>query len=999
MKPDLTAERLAWMILDTAPAAILCDGPAPAFLAEHADRVVRLDDTASLPPAPERFERAHAPDALTYVIYTSGSTGRPKGVMLTRRGFDAQLGWLQRTIPLSASDRFLQLSSPVFDISLPELFMPFVAGAAIVVAPPRTELEPRMLAALAARHGATVVQFVPSLLRVVLDACRSTPWPTIRIVLAAGEALAADLVRNLASVFPRAALHNLYGPTETTIYTTHWPCRPEDPIVPIGRGVGDTPVYVLDEALAPVPPGHVGELWIAGVQVARGYVGRPDLTAERFVPNPFATRPGERMYRSGDLVRQRPDGVLEYIGRRDFQLKLRGFRIELGEIEAVLHAHPHVRAAAVVARDAPPRGTVLVAYVCLASAIDIAELRAACARRLPDYMVPSAFVVLDALPVTPTGKLDRGALPPPVFEQVEHAPPRTPTERALVHIWCGVLGLDQVGIHDNFFASGGHSLLVMRLVARIGSELRVDLRAREIFERPTIAEQAERIVRDTRVDDVSATHELRDFVARLSPAEVTAQLAAWQTVQLDAKPSTQLEGDRRALLERLLAQHKIDVRPGHPLARCGHATVPATWDQDANHQFHERGNWPNLAIQATAFALHGPLDTRALQRAMTALVDRQPALRTTFARIAGRLMQTVRSSTFELEVVDVSRSGARDAAYAEIVTPHDLSRESFRARLLRTGEQEHVLLLAPHHVVIDGFSQDVLEADLAALYRAFARGTEPALAARTLDFNDFCFWQRGLEERPAGRAQLAFWASTMAGYEPLELGSGPARHAIGFALDTYPLGAVPFALDGDDWAAVERCCARFACTPYTVLATAYFLMLARWADRMDACAISGNAHRNRPGSDAVVGSFVSPYPLRISFAGAATLEDALRRAHATILTHREHNHVAPITALDTWTEWSRYNLNYLIDPPDATMELDALVVERLPWKPFEMRTANDLGLYVRQGASGLRGMMAFNAERFGAELVARAARRVVQLVRAIATAPETRVDDLPRRVD
>jgi amino acid adenylation domain-containing protein len=1001
IRPDLPAERMAWMVADTAPAVILCDGTPPAALEAYADRMVRIDDATE--PA-ELPARAQAPEALAYIMYTSGSTGRPKGVMQTRRAFDAQVGWWQTAIPLAPADRVLQLASPIFDTSIPEIFWTLASGAAIVLVPPRTELEPAALAALAQRHRATVVQFVPSLLRVMIDACRAAPWPTIRIVLAAGEALAADLVRSVPSVFPGAELYNGYGPTET-IYATLWRCRPEDQVVPIGRAVRDTPVYVLDDALAPVAPGHVGELWIGGVQVARGYAGRAGLTAERFVPDPFAR--GARMYRSGDLVRQRPDGVLEYIGRRDFQLKLRGYRIELGEIEAVLHAHPQVRAAAVVARDVPPRGTILVAYVCLAAPVATADLIAACARQLPDYMVPSAVVTLDALPLTPTGKLDRKALQAPVIDRAaSQTPARTATEDVLRRIWCAVLGVERVRLHDNFFASGGHSLLVMRLVARINSELDAELRARDVFERPTIVEQAELIDRDVRIDTRDAARELRDFVEGLAPAEVTARLADWQRVALDVRPSTQLAGERRALLERLLAQHEIDVHPSVPLAHRDHPTAPSTWDQEVNYEFHERGNFPNLTVQPIALALRGALDVPALQRAFAALVERQPALRTTFTRERGRVMQTVQPSGPELALVDLSHlpGEARErevrTTYTQLVAPHDLAREALRACLLRSSSNEHVLLLSANHVIIDGFSHDVLEMDLAALYRAFSRGTDPALAPLAFDFNDFCFWQRSLEERPAGRAQLAFWERTIAGYEGLELPvPGKPRAAVGFALDTFRYGAVPFAVEGADWALVKQCCARFACTPYTVLAAAYFLMLARWAGRSNVCAISSNAHRNRPGSEAVVGSFVTPYPLRLDFDEAATLEETLRACHATVLTHREQDQVAPIPALGSWTEWSRYNLNYLIDPPEPAMQLGEISVEHLAWTPFERRIAHDNGLFVRQSATGIRGVMAYNADRFAPDLVARAVDRVVQIVRAVATAPGTRVADLPRRVD
>jgi hypothetical protein len=343
--------------------------------------------------------------------------------------------------------------------------------------------------------------------------------------------------------------------------------------------------------------------------------------------------------------------------------------------------------------------------------------------------------------------------------------------------------------------------------------------------------------------------------------------------------------------------------------------------------------------------------------------------------------------------------------FEAISRPHDLAREVFRAQLVRLADHEHLLFLAPHHIVLDGFSWDVLLADLAALYRARAAGTEPRLAPLELAplelaYHDFCFWQRTLEDRPVGREQLAFWRRAVEGYPGLELPGdrgAPARGSVGMATDTYDAGAVPFVLDGPRWTAVEQLCSRLGSTPYVVVTSGFLLLLARWSGRGDVCALSGNFHRNRPGSEAVIGDFVTPYPLRVAFDDHATLEDAVRHCHDTVLAHREHGHVAPSSALAAWPEWSRYNMNYLLDASDAgALELGAATVEPLAWTALAQRTPHDLALFVHQDARGVRGNLVYNAERFSPALAERAAARLGQLIDAVATAPALQVGALPR---
>ncbi|MGW3957064.1 amino acid adenylation domain-containing protein, partial [Streptomyces sp. NPDC004752] len=482
LDPDYPQERVRY-IREDARAALYLDGE---LLAEaEAEAAGRSDD--NLRDADRRCPLR--PGHPAYVIYTSGSTGRPKGVLITRRNVLNFLSCMADRFPMTGADRVLGVTTVAFDIAVLEFYLPLMTGAGLLLAPRETVIDPARLAALATAGGATLVQATPSLWQ-ALTAERPEALRGLRM-LVGGEALAPTLADTMGALGSRVT--NLYGPTETTVWSTAT-AVPDGSVLPsIGSPIWNTRVYVLDERLR---PSEEGELYIAGEGLARGYRNRPDLTAERFVADPFGT-PGERMYRTGDLARRRPDGAVDYLGRVDHQVKVRGFRIELGEIESVLAQHPSVAQATVVAREDVPGSPLLAAYLvpapgALCPAAD--ELREVAARSLPDYMVPAAFVALDSFPLTPNGKLDRRALPAPDFAATASGrAPRTPQEEQLAGLFADVLAVPSVGIDDGFFHLGGHSLLATRLVSRIRATLGVELQVRTVFEAPTVAALAERL--------------------------------------------------------------------------------------------------------------------------------------------------------------------------------------------------------------------------------------------------------------------------------------------------------------------------------------------------------------------------------------------------------------------------------------------------------------------------------------------------------------------------
>ncbi|MDR8482042.1 non-ribosomal peptide synthetase, partial [Serratia nevei] len=500
LDPAYPGERLQYILQDADPVLLLADAAGRAALGEPATPQLALE--AALPDtlSTENPERRAQASHLAYVIYTSGSTGKPKGAMNEHRGVVNRLVWMQEAYGLTAADTVLQKTPFGFDVSVWEFFWPLMVGARLVMAKPEGHKDPDYLSRAIEQYGVTTLHFVPSMLQSFLaDGQAASRCGQVVRVMCSGEALPAALVAEFYRRLPQAELHNLYGPTEAAVDVTAWHCsREADRVsVPIGRPIANTRIYLLDDHGQPVPLGAVGELYIGGVQVARGYLNRPELTAERFLADPFA--PGGRMYRTGDVARYLANGDIEYLGRNDQQVKIRGFRIECGEIEAVLATHPAVREAVVDAR-AVGDDKRLVAWV--VPAADVAEetlagaLRQHVSAALPDYMVPSAWVVVAALPLSPNGKLDRRALPEPqgAQSQAAYEAPQGEHETLLAGIWRELLNVEQVGRHDNFFELGGHSLLAVRLTNRL-QQVEWQLPLQTLFANPTLLALAQQLRR------------------------------------------------------------------------------------------------------------------------------------------------------------------------------------------------------------------------------------------------------------------------------------------------------------------------------------------------------------------------------------------------------------------------------------------------------------------------------------------------------------------------
>ncbi|MFD6158646.1 non-ribosomal peptide synthase/polyketide synthase [Nocardia sp. NPDC060256] len=983
LDPDHPAERTAHILNIARPACVLTtehDG-ASADFRTPVRYVDRIDETYATGPVQD-CERTAAlrPEHPAYVIFTSGSTGLPKGVTITHRAIVNRLVWMQTTYRLSTEDVVLQKTPATFDVSVWEFFWPLQIGATLVLAHPDGHRDPAYLREAIAEYGVTTAHFVPSMLEAFLanhDFARRT---TLRSVFASGEALPASLAQRLR-VSTGVRLHNLYGPTEAAVDVTFHEVIDTDTLsVPIGAPVFNTRLFVLDSRLRPVPVGTPGELYLSGVQLARGYVAQPGLTAARFVADPFGgpggpSATGDRMYRTGDLVRWTTRGQLEYLGRTDFQVKLRGLRIELGEIESVLGTVDSVVRAVVAVRDDAGVGEQLVAYVVESEpgTVPPGQLRAAAVRALPGYMVPAAYVVLDALPVNASGKLDRSALPAPVRPNTEYHAPATPTEQAVARVFGEVLGRERVGRDDDFFTLGGNSLVATQVAARLGTDLGCLLGVREVFTATTVAELAELIER----------------AGGSGGAPVVARLRA---------------------------------RPRPPLVPLS----PAQQRIWFLNRFEQTGAY-NMPF---VVRLRGAVDIAALRRALDDVVARHEVLRTIFpaplpgdgiGAAARQVVLSVAAVSGAPESLGVDELGTELAEFA--ARGFDLVREiPIRARIFALDDGSCALALVLHHIAADGLSLRVLARDVMSAYTARRHGAAPDWAPLPVQYADYSLWQRELLESSATPGQLAFWTEALAGApEQLDLPTDRPRPpassgrgaAFGFEL---PAGIADLAR-------------AHGVSPFMVVHAALAALLARLSGSTDIVIGTPVAGRGDRALDELVGMFVNTLVLRTRIdenAPFTTLLARVRDVDLAALGHAELPFEQLVDAINPARSQARHPLFQVMlafdnaepiafELPDMsvlTSTLDigvtkfdlqltvtesATVTERSGVAASSAVTEGFAGAGLREGSApaGIRAEFTYATDLFDESTIADYARFFVRVLRAIIDDADTTVGDLP----
>ncbi|MDZ8030713.1 non-ribosomal peptide synthetase [Nostoc sp. DedSLP04] len=965
LDPAYPSERLALMLEDSQLSILLTQQNLLSKLPEHQAHIVCLDSDKEviIQQSQENLTCLATDKNLSYVIYTSGSTGKPKGVAIEHHSTVALLHWAREVFTTEDLAGVLAATSICFDLSVFEIFVPLSCGGKVILAENALYL-PNLLAA----QEVTLINTVPS---AIAELLRIQGIPTsVRIVNLAGEPLQNRLVQQIYTLDNIQKVFNLYGPTEDTTYSTFALVNKGDSSVTIGRPITNTYCLLLDEQMQIVPTGVSGELYIGGEGLARGYLNRSELTDQRFIPNPFEEAGGRRslsvaevrqkaggskLYKTGDLVRYLPDGNIEYIGRIDQQVKIRGFRIELGEIETALWQHPDVQEVVVIAKEFSPGDQRLVAYVVPkpeSSDTNIGNLRRFLKQKLPDYMIPSRFVQLSALPLTANGKVDRKALPAPIQTlnaNEKFVAPRTPIEERVAEIWSTVLGLKNIGVHDNFLALGGHSLLAFQILCRIRDIFQVELPMRHFFEAPTISKIAESI-RQAQQEDIGCSVPI-------------------QSIGRDGDLPLSFGQQRLWFLDQL---------------------VP-------NHAFY---NVPE------AIRLRGVLNATILEQSLNEIINRHEVLRTTYSSLNGQPIQVIHS-TFPIKLLVVNLQGLspddRESQVHQIVLkeaqrPFDLAQGPLlRTTLLQLSSEEHILLLNLHHILCDDWSLSVLFEELSVLYQAFSTGNPSPLPDLAIQYADFAAWQRQWLQGEILDNKLAYWQQHLSGSLPiLELPTDYPRPLEPTYQGARQSVVIPKSLTD----ALNVLSRQEGTTLFMTLLAAFQTLLFRYTGQEDILVGAPISDRHRSELEGLIGFLLNTLVLRTNLSDSPSFRQLLGRVREVALSGYTHQDLPFEKLVDALQIERDFNQNPLIsvmfnlqNTPTPKLTVPGLTMNRLE---IDNGTSKfDLYLELRETAAGISGNLEYNTDLFKAEMIALMVENFSTLLQSIVSNPDQTISNLP----
>ncbi len=949
LDPAFPAQRLSFMAQDANLKVLLTEKSLAHALPPSRASILLIDD--DWPQIARESDEDLIPNVsprnLAYLIYTSGSTGNPKGVQIEHRGFTNFILSMQREPGMTPDDVLLAITTLSFDITGLDIFLPLTTGARVIIASTETAVDGFQLREKLASSGATFLQATPATWQMLIDA----GWSGGRELkgLCGGEALSIDLANELMA--RGVTLWNVYGPTETTVWCTT--CKLERGVgpVPIGKPIANMRFYILDKFGNRVPVGVAGELHIAGAGLGRGYLNQPALTAASFISHSFSPTPDRRLYKTGDLVRYGAEGNLEYLGRLDFQVKIRGFRIELGEIESVLRQHTEIRKCVVVAREDAPGAKQLVAYVVTTKQRDVtaAELREYLSDKLPAYMLPAAIVELDELPLTPTGKVDRRALPAPDYrpQAREAGSPRSQREELLSGIWTQVLKVPDIGVNQNFFELGGHSLLAVSVISRMRDALNVDLKVRHLFEAPTIAALAHKI--------------------------------------------DQLSG----------------IQPAPPIKRVSRdQDLPLSFAQERMWFLNQLENDSPFYNVPGAFKLTGPLDVSSLEKAFERITLRHEAFRTTFSVVDNRPVQVisnapaVKFTVCRLEDAgsEVVEGGLQRLGRDEAREPFDLEHGPLlRVKVARLSEDEHVVFVTTHHIVSDGWSLGILMRELATAYENLTAQSSEPWAELPIQYADYAVWQREWLERDLVDRQLSYWKRQLKDAPtvlelpkdrprpPVQTFNG-ARHSVGLSQKTTE--------------ALKELSRSEGVTLFMTIFAAYQTLLFRYTGQEDIIVGTPVAGRSAAELENLIGFFVNTLPLRTTLSGGLSFHDLLARVRETSLeafANQDLPFEQLVEALQPERDLSRTPLFQVMfafqNAPREVFHVSGLTFER---RRVENHTSKfDLTLFATEAAEKLYFTFEYNTDLFERARMERMAEHFEVLLEAIVAESETRIGELP----
>ncbi|MDJ0603596.1 non-ribosomal peptide synthetase, partial [Microcystis sp. M53602_WE12] len=959
LDPDYPSERLQFAIADAQLSLLLTQEGLIDKLPEHQAPLILLDRfTEELNQnSQDNLTGVVTANNLANLIYTSGSTGKPKGVMVEHRGLFNLAQAQIKTFNVQSNSRLLQFASLNFDASIWEIILSMGAGATLYLDSKDALMPGLPLMGILKDYGITHIILPPS----ALAALPLEEIPELQTIIVGGEACSEELIKQWAT---GRNFFNAYGPTETSVCATVEKWTDETLKVTIGRPIANTQIYILDSHLQPVPIGVPGELHIGGMGLARGYLNRPELTQEKFIPNPFEKdevipptplnkggNEPSKLYKTGDLARYLPDGKIEYLGRIDNQVKLRGFRIELGEIESLLNQNEAVQSSCVIVREDNLGDKRLVAYVVPQPEINLTinEIRQFLRAKLPDYMVPTAFILLDAFPLTPNGKIDRRALPVPDLQsQGEYIAPRNPIEEKMAQIWGDVLKLKRVSIEDNFFELGGHSLLATQVISRLQETFEIVVPLRYLFESPTIA-------------------------------------------QLSAVILKELQTGLGLKLPSIVPVNRED-------------DIPLSWAQErlwfVNQLEGESGAY---TIDLT-MRLRGNLNVKALEKAFQAIIQRHEPLRTQFKLKDNKPIQAIDPNvTFTLPVVNLqnlshSEQQVKNLLLAAASEPFDLESGSvLRVNLLQVKTEEYVLLLAIHHIAADGWSIGVLIDELSVYYRSFCTGTKADLPTLSIQYADFALWQRQWLTNEVLDRQLSYWKQQLTGVPLLhQLPTDRPRPAI----QSFRGGTERLQLDSQLTQQLKKLSQESGSTLFMTLLAGFAVLLSRYSQQTDVVIGSPIANRNRTEIEGLIGFFVNSLVLRFDLSQDPTFEDFLAQVRQTTQDAYDHQDLPfemLVEKLQIERHLDRNPLTQIVfalqNAPSSPWDLPGVNIEEIPSGLDSVRV--DLELYLWDAAEGLGGFCSYNRDLFDAETIVRMMTHFKTLLAAIVENPRQSLASLP----